>query len=309
MAQNMSRSRGWCFTINNPTEQDKDNVTGIINNECDIGIAEMEHVNQGTAHIQGYLHFELQKTFNSVLRLFISHPHLEKANGTWADNFVYCSKENQVFIIKGRTLEQASNNKGKNNFRIMYDFMKTATPEQFEEMYPKEWYLRRQLVERVMIDSRIRNEIADWNGDLQEKNIWIWGDAGVGKSRWAMSQGTAMEVFKKGFNKWWDGYRLMRTKCVIIDDWPCMPAGNSLSWHIKIWGDRYAFTGECKGSHTWVSPGKFFIIITSNYPIDQCFEKQEDIEAIHRRFKEVHCTNGDLYSQCMVNLDKTILHE
>ena len=65
---------------------------------------------------------------------------------------------------------------------------------------------------------------------------------------------------------------------------------------MKIWGDRYPFVGECKGSHQMIEPGRFFLIITSNYAIDDCFQTEEDKEAIHRRFRELEMTPDNLIS-------------
>jgi hypothetical protein len=41
---------------------------------------------------------------------------------------------------------------------------------------------------------------------------------------------------------------------------------------------------EVKGSATVIEPGKFDLLITSNYPIDWCFSKAEDVAAVKRRF-------------------------
>lgn len=84
---------------------------------------------------------------------------------------------------------------------------------------------------------------------------------------------------------------LFETRLVILEDYPNkVSGGNCLVKHIKDWGDRYAFTGECKGSHLQIDPGRFSLIITSNYPIEECFESQEDIKAIKRRYQEIHMT-------------------
>lgn len=87
-------------------------------------------------------------------------------------------------------------------------------------------------------------------------------------------------LFIKPINKWWDGYK--NQEIVLIEDWD--KTHRILAHHIKIWADRYRFTGEMKGSSRVIRPK--LIVITSNYRIDECFEGP-DIDAIKRRFIEV----------------------
>ena len=76
---------------------------------------------------------------------------------------------------------------------------------------------------------------------------------------------------------------------------------------MKIWGDRYPFEGECKGSHLMIEPRRFFLIVTSNYPIEGCFMNYEDQQAIKRRFHEVEMVPGDLMSLLDFTLDRNII--
>lgn len=301
------RSRAWCITINNPSDGDKEQLVELIETQCLLGIAEMEHTEgEGTPHVQGYVKFSNQKTLSQISRL-LPRAHLEKAFGTWKENWKYCSKEGTVFIEKGHTLQEAENG-NIIPFDQMYQDMKTMAPDEFEDKYPKEWYMRKDKVMAVMIQHAM-SHTKEFNGDLPAKNWWIWGAPGVGKSRWAASNGSYCEIFKKNFNKWWDGYNLLTTKFVIIEDYPCAPQGNALVQHMKIWADRYPFEAECKGSHMLVEPGRFFLIVTSNYPIDSCFCQEEDKEAIHRRFKEVQMIRGDLMSLGDFTLDRKIINQ
>jgi hypothetical protein len=54
---------------------------------------------------------------------------------------------------------------------------------------------------------------------------------------------------------------------------------------MKIWSDRYSFTGEVKCGSVQIWPGNWYLVITSNYRIDQCFSL-DDADAIKRRFTE-----------------------
>lgn len=294
------RNRGFCITINNPTPEEREMVVSIINDQCDIGIAEIEHDGERphneeeddnldwTPHIQGYFHFKKSRRLNYIKRR-LPRAHIEVAKADWRFNFIYCSKEGKVFAIKGHTVEEARKSKEKcKKIEIIAD-AKKMNPTEFENAHPEEWYNNREKVMRVMIESAAQKCIP-WDGELKKKNIWIWGEPGVGKSKWANNLMPMENMYKKNFNKWWDGYNLFECKLVILEDYPAAPAGNALCQHMKIWGDRYQFIGECKGSHTIIEPGRFFMIITSNYSIEQCFQNPDDIEAIKRRFDEIHMT-------------------
>ena len=229
---------------------------------------------------------------------------LTVARGNVKQNWKYCSKEGKVFIEQGYTFENKY--KGDTDFLEMYEAMKTMTPQEFEENYTNFYVMHKEKVMSVMIENALNNATA-WPGDLQVKNIWVWGDPGIGKSRWASSYCSFGEIYKKNFNKWWDGYQILNHKFVILEDYPSQPQGNVLAQHMKIWGDRYPFIGECKGTHIGIEPGRFFLIITSNYKIDDCFVNFEDKEAIHRRFHEIHMTNENALMVKSILLDTDIL--
>lgn len=71
---------------------------------------------------------------------------------------------------------------------------------------------------------------------------------------------------------------------MLIEDWPTDKS--MLGQQVKFWGDCYQFIGQAKGSYLTIDQGKFFIVITSNYKPEDCFQ-QGDIEAVTRRFTEL----------------------
>lgn len=110
------------------------------------------------------------------------------------------------------------------------------------------------------------------------ENEWWYGSTGTGKSRllWELYP----EHYQKELNKWWCGYN--QEAVVAIEEWS--PKNECTASALKIWADRYPFTGQIKGgSLKKIRPAK--IIVTSNYSIDQCFPATEDAEPIKRRFK------------------------
>jgi len=84
-----NRSRGWCFTFNNPTEAD---TNAILDHAA---VADSNYVIQeetganGTPHLQGFLYFRNQTSFSS-LRQWDQRIHWERTQSVTA-SIRYCS--------------------------------------------------------------------------------------------------------------------------------------------------------------------------------------------------------------------------
>jgi len=109
------------------------------------------------------------------------------------------------------------------------------------------------------------------------ENFWIWGPSGCGKSRHVRDTYTVF--YSKGMSKWWDGYQGEET--VVLDDFD--PShGKFLAYYVKIWADHYVFNGEVKGGMLRIRPKT--LIVTSQYNLHACFEEEEAVSALLRRF-------------------------
>lgn len=298
------KARNWVFTINNFTEADEDFVIGLADDD-DVQriIAEHEHLFEGTPHIQGYISFYTPQWRVNVLTRLGGRAHLEPAMGGWKQNVAYCTKEKLVIVSKNCDEERDGVQNGKITIDVI-NAAKKMDPWAFEDMYPLVWFHHRNQVLNCMMDAALRR-VSNWEGDLKTKNYWIWGEPGIGKSQWASSHMGVQWQYKKAVNKWWDGYNLVVHKIVILEDFPS--SGQMFSQHIKIWSDRYFFMAECKGASMVVEPGRFFLIITSNFPIEACFENQQDVEAIQRRFTEFQVTRETLPILRAIDLNRNIL--
>lgn len=124
------------------------------------------------------------------------------------------------------------------------------------------------------------------------ENEWWWGPAGTGKTSRAFNE--YPDCYVKPMSKWWDGYN--DQEIILLDDWS--PDHSVLVNHLKRWADRYPFPAEIKGSMMLIRPRK--IIVTSNYPIERCFEREEDQEALARRFKVTRFHGEDWYKNRMM---------
>lgn len=284
-----------CFTINNFTQEEEELVRDVLPNRKDIIkaiIAEEEHLEEGTPHIQGYIEFKSRKRRNAVVQLLGGRAYVTKAKGSRAQNWAYCSKEGNIIaeegftgadIIEGRKLT-TSEEKAKD----VLEAIKVLDPEEMEAKYPSFMLYHSKVYFEKRLDADQRR-YHDYQGDLQKKNIWIYGEPGAGKSFAARQGCESVKIYNHAFNKWWGGFKPGFHTRVIIDDWPCIESGgNILVQHLKIWGDRYIFQAEVKGGSLMVEPGSIQIVITSQYKPEECFTSIEDMKAIKRRFKVIH---------------------
>lgn len=80
------KCRKWCFTINNPSEEDKKAIESL---NCKH-IYQLEKGEQMTQHYQGFLEFKNPISFSSMKKK-LNRAHLEKCNNTEASK-KYCQK-------------------------------------------------------------------------------------------------------------------------------------------------------------------------------------------------------------------------
>jgi len=266
MPDERQRSRGWCFTINNPNGWDDADIE-TLKRETHYGVVGKETGEGGTAHYQGYARFEHPKTFKQVKKI-LSRAHLEAQKGTWSQASEYCKKDGH-FEEWGQVPSEVNN---QFRWTDMINLAETGNMHAIKDRYPAE-YIRYH--DKFL---SLRRRHAQILGDLE--NEWWYGETGTGKSKKIWED--YPDHYPKMLNKWWDGYEDQDT--VVIEEWS--PKNDMTASGLKIWADRYPFNAEVKGGVIKkIRPRR--IIVTSNYSMEQCFERTEDLEPLKRRFKQV----------------------
>lgn len=103
----MSRSRAWCFTLNNYTDEE---YTRVCDTLCKYIIVGKEVGESGTPHLQGYIEFDNPRMMNGVkAELGCDRIHLEKRLGTAKQASDYCKKDGN-FVEYGVMTQQGARN-------------------------------------------------------------------------------------------------------------------------------------------------------------------------------------------------------
>jgi hypothetical protein len=264
----MAITCNWTFTINNYTEVDETTLAGLVPDIASYVVFGREVGDSGTPHLQGYMQLVKKKRLTGMKKLHFT-AHWEPAKAGFKANHDYCTKDGD-FVEHGKhrgsgapTMEE----------RIARNKRLRDTP-------------LNELVDSGDISVMDVRKLKNAKLDLaQEKpafaasdvrGVWIYGPPGSGKSRKARED-FGDDIYLKAQNKWWDGYTGQKT--VILDDMDT----DALGHHLKIWTDRYACTGEVKGGTVNLQHEVF--IVTSNFSIDDLFEKPQIALALKRRFK------------------------
>lgn len=266
-----SACKRWCYTINNPT------IIPSIPEELLVYHVFGDEVGEsGTPHYQGFVIFKDRKRLSQLSKL-IPGGHYEVTKGTNKQASDYCKKDGKYTEI-GSLPDEPHAKGGK------------ATKERYEKAFK---YAKKGELDSIDADLLVKHyrtfkQIhADYVTDIPPLDttagIWIYGDSGIGKSRYAREEYAGAYV--KNCNKWWDGYQ--NEDYVIIDDLD--DTHSCLGHYLKRWADHYAYTAETKGGSLYIRPKK--IVVTSQYRIEDIFKDGPTVQALTRRFEFINFNN------------------
>lgn len=92
----MSQSKFWCFTLNNPTEDEEQRVTDFCSSRHVVyGVFGRETGESGTPHLQGYVILNRSQRLSFLRARLSDRAHYEVANGTPQQASDYCKKDGE----------------------------------------------------------------------------------------------------------------------------------------------------------------------------------------------------------------------
>jgi len=261
------RSRAFCFTINNPTDDDAMRVRSMVEKAVYIVVGN-EVGESGTPHYQGYVYYKNPKAF-SALKKIIPRAHISIAKGTSLQNQEYCSKDGNMFLEEGVCPEQGHRTdmdevreliQDDNNLRSVVAVAKSMQSIKYAETYLKYFEKSR-----------------DWRPEIR----WYHGSTGSGKTRTAR-EWLGEDIYTcSSTNKWFEGYD--QHENVLIDD-----IRESFASYKDLLGlfDRYEYRVECKnGSRQFLA--KKIAITCPYHPLVLYRYVREDINQLIRRFDQI----------------------
>ena len=261
------KTRGFAWTLNNYTDEEELQIQEL---DCKYLIYGYEEGDEGTPHLQGYIHFPSPRGWKGVKKMFPDRVHIEHAKGSAWQNYKYCTKDGEGFE-KGERPRQGK----RSDLSNFVEAVKESRPTEKELLEDHTTVVCRypRFVDRVITAYHKPQRLTSLESE------WFVGPPGTGKSYTAREENP--EHYLKNTNKWWCGYNY--EPAVIIEE----IGPSHASWigaFLKCWADIYPFNAEMKGSSRVIRPEK--IIVTSNYEIEDLFPHDPAlIAALNRRFK------------------------
>ncbi len=243
----MSRSKGWCFTLNNPTEDE----VFLLDDRMDYLVYQLEQGESETPHYQGYIHFKQVKSLNQLKKLNV-RTHWENAHGTAKQNQTYCTKVPRLdgpweygdMPIQGKRTDL-------NEYRdaIMAGKRKRDLVEDFFPQFAK--YTHMYDVIHLSCIKPIRK---------QRSVTLLYGEPGTGKTSYVHDLWKD-EIFfdsppQTSGSLWFDGYD--QHELCLIDDFAGASSHVTLTTLLRMLDD-YPVKLQVKGSFVWFNPDIVFI--------------------------------------------------
>jgi len=244
-----TRTRSITWTLNNPTSDETALIDQLDYVYLVYGLEEEE---DSQRHFQGYTYFKHGKTVTAFKKLAaFKRAHLEMANGTAAQNRVYCTGQGQ-FWEYGVMPTQGK----RTDLTRIYEAVEDGSNIRDILRHQPNFQGIQVALKTLEYIEPARNE--------ETKVYWYWGSTGVGKTRRAIAELGGDYYLHSGTDRWWPGYD--GHKNVLIDDFRGDFAVFNRLLNIL---DRHPCRVEIKGGHRQLLANK--IIITCDRRPQDCY--------------------------------------
>lgn len=260
------QSRRWCFTLNNPTPDER--VPDLWGEWPHLrgGVCQMEKGQNETLHYQGYVQFD-RPTRLAALKKLLQRAHWEAARGDSASNLLYCTKEDGRQDGPWRIGELLDQGDRSDWQRLKDDLDQGLDEPEIATKHFRLWISHRSGINAYRTLVRPQR---DWHTDL----IVVCGPTGTGKSRGIAE--LCPGAFWAPGDGWWDNYAGERV--VVLDEF----AGTIPFRFLLKLADRYPLQLPVKGG--FVPCQAHCVIITSNLMPNEWYSAERNtLPALYRR--------------------------
>jgi hypothetical protein len=274
------RSRAWCFTLNNYTEED---VITFHNLECEYIIVGKEMGESQTPHLQGYVYFANARSFASMKKLN-GKTHFEKAKGSPMDNYKYCSKEGN-FYEKGTMPSQ-----GK---RAVHNDVRKAVAD---GVGMREIAKMDGVNYQTLRSAELLMRYVEKKRDFKTQVVWLYGEPGSGKTRYAYDNEKFDDIHLQNASnlKFFQEYDAHPV--VILDEVDSDTSYVSL----KALCDRHPYSVDFKGgSRQFLARRIYITSLRSPQELFQ-FRPYNGLEMLRRIDKVIYCHSMN-YTECSMD--------
>lgn len=259
-------AKTWCYTLNNYTDEEYVELVNA-NDGVTYHVIGKEVGEQGTPHLQGCITFQQTKRFNWVKEYISQRAHIEKANSTNHAR-AYCKKDGDFIVIDNR--EQGR----RTDLDEAIESLEEGGLKRVKEMHPATFVKYPTGFEKLAA-----SKLPPRDPNEPPQVYWLWGDTGVGKTRWVYQNWRVDEIYMATTeHKWYDGYVQQPVLC--LDDF----RGSDMKFNQLLrLCDRYPHQVEFKGGMVHINSGH--IIITSNASPEDTYAgvTEENMQQLIRR--------------------------
>lgn len=267
----MSKSKYWCFTLNNYSDND---ILELDDWKAEYLVCGREKGASGTPHLQGFVVWTRSRQLPKTCFQRRGHWEISKdGRARYANAIAYCKKEGD-FIERGKFTTKGE----RTDLEEIKDQILTGQLKVNEIIVnkPELYHMYGRTLEKIE-EQKLVNDFRTEQTTCE----WIWGKTGVGKSHKAFENfdPRTTYVWKLNDKGWQDGYTGQPT--VIINDFRGEIPYNELLNLVDKWPFTLPRRGKC--------PVPFLakhIVITSSLPPHLVYknrEKQDSLEQLLRR--------------------------
>ena len=271
------RARSYCFTLNNPTDEETDMLKDV---DCKfIGFGREVAPDTGTPHLQGFITLNNARTLTGMKKIpGFERAHLEVMRGSHQQNMIYISKEDKEPFTKGEVPTPGKRNDIHSVVEKLRDG--TSLTDLVQEDNDAAAVFVKYPHGLALLESKLTRDRTK-----APSVIWLYGETGVGKTRCVMefSRDNRLSIWTSNSSlQWFNGYA--GDEVALFDDY--RPERGTFSFLLRLL-DRYPLNVPIKGGFVkWIP--EFIFITTPRDPRETWSKRtEEDLRQLERRITHI----------------------